>query len=120
MSAALRRLVASFAVLVFAGTLALPLGAQTHLSWNDDPDCAFWTASAGHRPTAVKAQNEPQQTGHCALCHWLRAFAGASLTPAQSSAALLDPHGLGTAHLAWWHGRLASLDTPSRAPPDSL
>ena len=120
MSALLRRAIASFAIAVFAGTLGLPLGSQTHLSWNDDPDCAFLTAEAGHRPTAVKAVNDAARPGHCALCHWLRAFAGASLSPVQSSTPALDVRGLDASHLAWWHGRLASLDRPSRAPPASL
>jgi len=119
MSAFLRRIVATFAIAVFAGTLALPLGTEAHQSWNDDPDCAP-SVGAGHRPAAVQAVNETAQTGHCALCHWLRAFAGASLTPVQSSIAVPDASGAMASNLAGGHGRLASLDRPSRAPPASL
>ena len=120
MSVSLRRLVASFAMLVFAGTLALPLGTRKHLSWNDDSDCALLTADAGHLPTAVKAAPDSPAAGHCALCHWQRTFAGASLVPVQWSGLVLDPHGLAAAGVMGWYGRLASLDRPSRAPPASL
>jgi hypothetical protein len=120
MSALLRRLVASLALAAFVGTLALPFGSASHLSWSDDADCV---APVGHGPrhatTAFRDAGAPLPTGHCPLCHWLRAFAGASLTPVRSSTPLLGVGAANLPPLLWWHGRDAALDRPSRAPPSS-
>ena len=119
MPALLRRFVASLALVAFVGTLALPLASQTHLAWNDDPDCGPAAFGPHHTTTALRAAGDPLPTGHCALCHWLRAFAGASLTPVQSSTPALDARNVRAARLTWWHGRLAAIDRPSRAPPSA-
>src|SRR6187402_407719 len=117
MPALLRRFVASLALVTFVGTLALPLASQTHLAWNDDPDCGPTEFGPHHTTTTLRDGAEPIATGHCALCHWLRAFAGASLTPVQSPIPAFDARDVRAARLPWWHGRLAATHRPSRAPP---
>jgi hypothetical protein len=119
MSGTLRRLIASFALAAFVGTLALPFVSRTHLSWDDDADCGPSILAPRHAGTALAPPDSDAPVGHCALCHWWRAFAGAALAPSRSAVPAFDSGCLITARFAWWHGRLTALDRPSRAPPAS-
>jgi hypothetical protein len=120
MSVRFRRLVASCAILIFAGTLALPLGSEAHLSWNDDADCAPATAGGHHGASALQAETQTTPSGHCALCHGLRAFSGVSLTLSAASTPAFDTRDAVSRPASLWDGRIAALDRPSRAPPLSL
>jgi hypothetical protein len=121
MSARFRRVVASCAILIFVGTLALPLGSETHLSWNDDADCALMTEGGGHHsPSAIQAEKQTESSGHCPLCHWLRAFSGVSLTLPESSTPAFDTRNAISRPALLWDGRIAALDRPSRAPPQPI
>jgi hypothetical protein len=120
MSARIRRLVASCAILIFAGTLALPLGSEAHLSWNDDADCAALTGGGHHGASALQAENRAAPSGHCALCHWLRAFSGVSLPLSAVSTPAFDARDAVSRPASLWDGRMAALDRPSRAPPLAL
>jgi hypothetical protein len=118
MSTLVRRLVALVAVSAFAGTLALPLVSAAHQRWDDDPDCASLDLGPRHvAATFARPAAGATQTGHCALCHWLRAFAGATLTPVQTPVIGSGANGAPSASHAWWHGRDLTLEGPSRAPP---
>jgi len=120
MSARFRRLVASCAILIFAGTLTLPLESEAHLSWNDDPECAP-LAGGGHRgASALQAEKQTAPSGHCALCHWLRAFSGVSPTLSATSTPAFDTRNAVVRTAVLWDGRIAALDRPSRAPPRPL
>jgi len=117
MSVRFRRLVASCAILIFAGTLTLPLGSETHLSWNDDADCAPRTGGGHRGAPALQAEKQTKPSGHCVLCHWLRAFAGVSLTLSATSNPAFDTRDAVSGPALLWDGRIAALDRPSRAPP---
>jgi mono/diheme cytochrome c family protein len=76
------RVVATFALAAFLGTLALPLFASRH-GFGDDVD-AGWGGQrlvTGHPVTQVEPVYPATADEHCAICHWARAF-GSSVTGA--------------------------------------
>lgn len=82
-----------------------------------DPDIAGLTVPADHLAPALAADDGGDALEHCAVCHWLwtvgdtTAVKPAPLVVAAGPSNVLHP---GTAPGL---GRVATSDTPSRAPP---
>lgn len=101
----------------FAASLALPFGAARHLTFDDDAACGFETLAVGHSRTQFETPQPSPQVGHCALCHWLRAVAGARPGPAVLIDARLDVVPYRLAIVRQGHGSAVTTDRSSRAPP---
>ena len=117
MSARLRRLIGRFALVTFMGTLAMPMLALVHISWNDDPTCESDELGPRHAAAQVEAPQAPTAAGHCAVCHWMRAITGAAPTVSVSVHSVLTPYELRVATPNAWSGQASLFERPSRAPP---
>ena len=81
MSPRLRRLTGYLLLGVFFSTFAASLSAG-HLEGQDDALCVV---SGRSGPATITSKASSQSPDHCALCHWVRAVAGAaSYGPAPS------------------------------------
>jgi hypothetical protein len=76
MAPRLRRLTGYLLLGVFFSTFAASLSAG-HLEGKDDPLCVVPERS-GSGPAAIKPKAETTAPAHCAVCHWVRAVAGAA------------------------------------------
>ena len=120
MFAAMRRLFGRLAVVFCVCSVLLPAAAESGARWNDDPECAS-DGSSPNLPSRLaagttRAANAPGST-HCAICHWLRAIAGAVPTELASTLLGLAPREIVLTRLTWWHDQMLPLARPSRAPP---
>lgn len=121
MFAAVRRLYGRFAVVLCAVSIVLPAIVEGHaLSNSDDPGCARTTVAAAKTPTQVAPAPVSDSSSHCALCHWLRAIAGAMPSEGAPTPSRLDIREIPIARLAWWHDEMLPLERPARAPPPSV
>lgn len=123
MFAAVRRLSGRLVVALCALSILLPATMEGHALWsNDDPGCARPTvaASAVQTPTNVAATPGFDTSSHCAICHWLRAIAGAMPSEAAPTPSRLEVREITIARLAWWHDEMLPLERPARAPPTSF
>jgi hypothetical protein len=75
MSPRLRRLTGFLLLGVFFATFAASLSAG-HLEGQDDPLCIV--SERGDGPATIKSKTASATPGHCAVCHWVRAVAGAA------------------------------------------
>src|SRR5262245_43931298 len=88
MSPRLRRLTGYLLIGVFFATFAGSISAG-HLEGQDDALCVV--PSGGKGPATVTSKSATQSPGHCAVCHWVRAVAGAaSYGPAPALALVAD------------------------------
>jgi hypothetical protein len=76
MSLRLRRLAGYLLLGVFFSTFAASLSAG-HLEGQDDALCPS-TALGGNSPATIKSKTATGTPGHCTVCHWVRAVAGAA------------------------------------------
>jgi hypothetical protein len=121
MFAAVRRLFGRFAVALCAISILLPATVEGHALWNsDDPGCAPTRVASGQTPTHVTSAPAFDASGHCALCHWLRAIAGAMPTETAITPSPLEIREISITRFAWWHDELLPLEPPARAPPSSV
>ena len=121
MFAALRRLYGRFAVALCALSVLLPATVEGHAFWSsDDPACAQTIAAPVQTATHVTAAPASDSSGHCALCHWLRAIAGTMPSEAAPLPSRLEVRELTIARLAWWHDEMLPLERAARAPPSSV
>ena len=81
MAPRLRRLTGYLLLGVFFSTFAASLSAG-HLEGQDDALCIVPERSTkglgGSGPATIKSKIETTAPGHCAVCHWVRAVAGAA------------------------------------------
>jgi hypothetical protein len=77
MHAALRRLFGGLTLVAFVSSLLAPVLTASHIAGRDDPDCSPEALSAGN-PVAQFEPGSAPKTGHCGICHWLRAVATAT------------------------------------------
>ena len=88
MSPRLRRLTGYLLIGVFFATFAASISAG-HLEGQDDALCVV--PAGGKGPATITAKSAAQAPGHCAVCHWVRAVAGAaSYGPAPALALAVD------------------------------
>ena len=123
MFAALRRLYGRFAVALCAVSILLPATVEGHALWGgDDPGCVQTTvaAAADQTPAHITGAPASDSSSHCALCHWLRAIAGAMPSETASTPSRLEIRENTIARLAWWHDEMLPLERPARAPPQSV
>jgi hypothetical protein len=121
MFAAVRRLYGRFAVALCAFSILLPATIEGHALWSsDDPGCARTRVAAVQTPAHVTAAPATDTSRHCALCHWLRAIAGAMPSEAARTPSRLEIRELTIARFAWWHDEMLPLERPARAPPASV
>jgi hypothetical protein len=121
MFAAVRRLFGRFAVALCALSILLPATVEGHALWSgDDPACVRTTVAAVQTPAHVTAAPDSDTSSHCALCHWLRAIAGAMPSKAPPTPSRLEIRELTIARLVWWHDEMLPLERPARAPPLSV
>jgi hypothetical protein len=115
---ATKRAVGQLVLLMFFGSLGLPLLSGAHQLVGPDGDCAgplLRDRDRAHVDAAGSTQGETSD--HCVLCHWLRAVGSATLTLPAASAPLFVVSRTALSGLTTTpHGRsIRSL--PSRAPP---
>lgn len=113
---AFRRVGAWGALVAFMASFALPVLSTRHLA--PDADDGLWLSIHTDQQLTV-----PVQTGadeHCAVCHWMRAVAGASAQALVVSVSWLPPSRLLPAGSCDRRGRTAVPAVPSRAPPARL
>ena len=79
MSVRFRRLVGRLAVVLFLGTLGLPM---LDLSWKDDFACGSAELGPRHGTDQIETAQVPLPEEHCAICHWMHAVTGAAPRPA--------------------------------------
>jgi hypothetical protein len=121
MFAAVRRLFGRFAVALCAISILLPATVEGHALWNsDDPACARTRVAAVQTPAQVTSASDSNPSSHCALCHWLRAIAGAMPSETATTLSPLEIRETTIARLVWWHDEMLPLERPARAPPSSV
>ncbi len=111
------RLRAWVALCSFVGGLTLPFVADRSLTFADDAACGLEVLAVGPAGAHFEAPATPAPSGHCALCHWLRAVSGARPGPAILVSAHLDVVPFRVALIRHGHGAVVSTDRASRAPP---
>jgi hypothetical protein len=111
-----RRLTAWGVVLTVAGSLVLPAVSARHLTPDADDMLVLGVARAGEIDLIGPIQQPPLED-HCAVCHWLCAFSGASVRSTVSPAAWLASGPAPAAQISARQGRSAVPAGPSRAPP---
>lgn len=118
MSAAVRKAIATFSLLIFVGSLGLASLPGEHVLVGLDADCAS-PLVVGHRTPGIDSARDTRASSrdHCVLCHWLRAVHNAKpVLIAVSSPSLVAgerPHIIDR-RIARDQARS---DAPSRAPP---
>ena len=75
MSSRLRRLTGYLLLGVFFATFAASISAG-HLEGQDDVLCLV--PAGGKGPATLTSKSATKAPGHCAVCHWVRAVAGAA------------------------------------------
>jgi hypothetical protein len=116
LSSVFRRVGAWGALAAFAASFALPILSTRHLV----PDVDEGSRLAVHAEQQV---GMPEGTGadeHCAVCHWMRAVAGASAPAVAVFATWLPPAEPVATGSPDRQGRTAVPAVPSRAPPARL
>lgn len=73
-----RRRLATLVLVTFVTALTLPLVSRDHLQDADDADWGWGTLVVGDRTPHVTVPVAPADTGHCAICHWLRSVRSAT------------------------------------------
>jgi hypothetical protein len=86
MSPRLRRLTGSLLIGVFFATFAASISSG-HLDGQDDALCVVPAGGKGPAVITSKSQTEPPD--HCAVCHWVRAVAGAASYGPSSALAIV-------------------------------
>jgi len=104
----------------FVGTLALPVIAARHLTFDDDTACGIDELTVVRLTTGFEPFQPAPPPGHCALCHWLRAVSGAHPGVARLVATWFEPVSFRPAPVRQGHDVVAVTDRPSRAPPLSV
>jgi hypothetical protein len=119
MFAASRRPLNRVIVLLCVAAILLPAASRSHVLWDDDPTCGSTLGLPDGGARQIGAGAHSSSPAHCAVCHWLRAIAGAEHIDTVSTLLGLVPQALAVSRLAWWHDEAFALDRPSRAPPVS-
>jgi hypothetical protein len=121
MSARLRQLITRLTLTAFFGALTLPVVAGVDLSSIDDTAC-FDARDLGPRHNGVQFATEhaPLESGHCTVCHWMRAVSGATPRPAVTHVVSLTARASQIPLNVFPYAHSASFEQPSRAPPASL
>jgi mono/diheme cytochrome c family protein len=119
MFAALRRPFSRLVVLLCVAAILLPAASRSHVLWDDDPACGSTLSLPDGGARQIGAGTHSSSPTHCAVCHWLRAIAGAEPVNTASTLLGLAPQAVAISRLAWWYDAAFALDRPSRAPPVS-
>lgn len=116
MSVRFRRLVGRLAVVLFLGTLGLPM---LDLSWKDDFACGSAELGPRHGTDQIETAQIPLRAEHCAICHWMHAVTGAAPRPAVSVVAVAGATSVCAITPSPWRAETVRSQGPSRAPPAS-
>jgi len=116
MSSRLRRLTGYLLLGVFVSTFAASLSAG-HLEGQDDALCI--ASEPGSGPATIKSKTESTAPGHCAVCHWVRAVAGAASFGPMPTLPLVTVQGLDTTIVASRPVESVFSQSSPRAPPVS-
>jgi hypothetical protein len=100
----------------FAASLVLPYVAPGHASLNDDPRCTL-VSFDGSSTLLIGDPPPGKADGHCAVCHWLRAIAGAQPVSAGMCAQMPEQVAAAAGPLASRLPSNVSGQPLSRAPP---
>src|SRR4029079_18697326 len=91
MPLALRRFLASLAILAFTGTFGMGAGIVGHGGPDDDAACRQTVGTGAHTRAQLETAAPTSTPTHCPFCHWQRMVSGASIVSADLSAVSLDP-----------------------------
>lgn len=116
LSSVFRRVGAWGALAAFAASFALPILSTRHLV----PDVDEGSRLAVHAEPQVAVPGGTSGDEHCAVCHWMRAVAGASTHSGTVFVTWFLPSDPVTAGSSDRQGRTAVPAVPSRAPPARL
>jgi hypothetical protein len=124
MSPRLRQLTGYLLLGVFFSTFAASLSAG-HLEGQDDalciaserPSTALGVSGSG--PATIKAKTESTIPGHCAVCHWVRAVAGAASFGPMPTLPMITAQRLDTTIVASRPVESIFSQSSPRAPPVS-
>jgi hypothetical protein len=117
MSVRLRRPIGHLLLAVFFSTFATSLAAS-HLRGSDDPLCVSEFASRHPVPT-IAATTPANDVSHCAVCHWMRAVAGAASYGPTTALPHPAKQGLELARPVSRHRDQVFVQSSPRAPPVS-
>ena len=112
----LRRLTGYLLLGVFFSTFAASLSAG-HLEGQDDALCIV--SERGSGPATIKSKVETTAPGHCAVCHWVRAVAGAASFGPMPALPLITAEPLDTTITTSRPRESVSSQSSPRAPPIS-
>ena len=116
MTPRLRRLTGYMLLGVFFSTFAASFSAG-HLEGQDDALCIV--SERPGNPATIKSKSASTTPGHCAVCHWVRAVAGAASFGPRAAQPLVTAEGLDTAFLTSRPRESVSSQSSPRAPPIS-
>jgi hypothetical protein len=114
MTPRLRRLTGYLLLGVFFSTFAASLSAG-HLEGQDDALCIVSERPGG--PATIKSKYASTAPGHCAVCHWVRAVAGAESFGPMPAVPSITAQRLDTAFVASRPRESAFSQSSPRAPP---
>jgi len=114
MAPRLRRLTGYILLGVFFSTFAASLSAG-HLEGQDDALCVV--SERGSGPATIKSKVETTAPGHCAVCHWVRAVAGAASFGPMPALAMVTAERLAATISTSRPRESVSSQSSPRAPP---
>jgi mono/diheme cytochrome c family protein len=116
MSSRLRRLTGYLLLGVFFATFGASLSAG-HLGGQDDALCVV--SERGSGPATIKSKAATTSPGHCAVCHWVRAVAGAASFGPMAALPLVTAQRLDTTVVTSRSRESVFSQSSPRAPPVS-
>ena len=114
MAPRLRRLTGYLLLGVFFSTFVTSLSAS-HLEGQDDALCIV--SERGSGPATFKSKVETTAPGHCAVCHWVRAVAGAASFGPMPALAMVTAERLAATISTSRPRESVSSQSSPRAPP---
>ena len=114
----LRRITGYLLLGVFFSTFAASLSAG-HLEGQDDALCIVPERGSGSGPATIKSKVETTAPGHCAVCHWVRAVAGAASFGPMPALPLITAEPLDTTITTSRPRESVPSQSSPRAPPAS-
>jgi hypothetical protein len=110
------RLTAWISLVAIVAVLAMPMLPGLHTAARAGLDCEG-VARPGEGLAIGADAATPIGSGHCVMCHWLRAARSATVHPVASAAPSLSYEPAALRPTVTGVGRLLVLEGPSRAPP---
>ena len=117
----MKRAVGHVVLLMFFGSLGLPLLSRAHQLVGLDRDCATpFLGDQGRSHVSAADTTQGATPAHCGLCHWLRAVGSARPALPAPSAPLFVLGRPALSGLTATPRDRSILSLPSRAPPRSV